>query len=129
MMQQRRSWSVRIEGADRRIDVVYAALSGWMSIEIDGQRCARGWREFQTVLGGARLSCLLAGHALDARVTQPWGRQDYAFALTVDGVLQPGSDPQPEPRALKRQTLRAIGLLALGIFLVTFVTTVVSRLG
>jgi hypothetical protein len=128
-MEQRRSWSVRIEGADHRIDVVYAALSGWMSIEIDGQRRARGWREFQTVFGGARLSCRLIGHAIDARVTQPWGRQDYAFALAIDGVLQPGSDPQPEPRALKRQTLRGIGVLALVIFLVTFVTTVVSRLG
>jgi hypothetical protein len=128
-MQHRRSWTATLNGVDHRIDVVYAALSGWMSIEVDGERRQRGWREWQTVFGGADLSCQLDGHRLDARVTQPWGRQEYAFALRIDGELQPGSDPQPEPGNLKRQTLIAIGLLALLIFVVTFVPAVVSRLG
>jgi hypothetical protein len=128
-MQHRRSWTATLNGVDHRIDVVYAALSGWMSIEVDGERRQRGWREWQTVFGGADLSCQLDGHRLNARVTQPWGRQEYAFALRIDGELQPGSDPQPEPGNLKRQTLIAIGLLALLIFVVTFVPAVVSRLG
>jgi hypothetical protein len=129
VMQHRRSWTATLNGVDHRIDVVYAALSGWMSIEVDGERRQRGWREWQSVFGGADLSCELDGHRLDARVTQPWGRQEYAFALRIDGELQPGSDPQPEPGNLKRQTLIAIGLLALLIFVVTFVPAVVSRLG
>ena len=128
-MEHRRSWTATLDGVDHRIDVVYAALSGWMSIEVDGQRRQRGWREWQTVFGGAVLSCELDGHQLDARVTQPWGRQEYAFALRIDGELQPGSDPQPEPGNLKRQTLIAIGMLALLIFVVTFVPAVLSRLG
>jgi hypothetical protein len=129
VMQHRRSWTATLNGVDHRIDVVYAALSGWMSIEVDGERRQRGWREWQSVFGGADLSCELDGHRLDARVTQPWGRQEYAFALRIDGELQPASDPQPEPANLKRQTLIAIGLLALLIFVVTFVPAVVSRLG
>lgn len=119
MMEKRRGWDVTFEGVDHRIEVVYAALSGWMTIEIDGQRCARGWREFQTVFGGATLSCALGRHRIDARVTQPWGQQQYAFALAIDGALLPGSDPQPEPRALKRQTLGALAGLAIVIFLAT----------
>jgi hypothetical protein len=119
VMERRRTWTATLDGVDHQIDVVYAALSGWMSIEVDGLQRVRGWREVQTVIGGANLSCVIDGHRLDARVTQPFGQQVHAFALRIDGELQPGSDPQPEPAALKRQTLIAIGVLALGIFLVT----------
>lgn len=123
-MQKRKSWTVILDDVEHKVDVVYAALSGWMSIEVDGVRCARAWRELQTVIGGANLSCDVAGHRLDARVTQPFGKQEYSFSLRIDGELQPGSDPQPEPSALKRQTLGALGLLALTIFLFTAVTTI-----
>ena len=119
MMEKRHTWDAKIDGVDHRIEVVYAALSGWMTIEVDGQRAARGWREFQTVFGGATLSCDVGRHRIDARVTQPWGQQQYAFALAIDGFLQPGSDPQPEPGALKRQTLGAIAVLATVIFFST----------
>lgn len=105
VMEHRRSWTVTLDGVDRRIDVVYGALLGWMSIEVDGERRKRGWREWQTVFGGANLACEVNGRRLAARVTQPFGRQVYSFALRIDGELQPGSDPQPEPGKLKRQTL------------------------
>jgi hypothetical protein len=127
-MERRRSWTATLDGVDHRIDVVYAALSGWMTIEVDGKRCRRGWREWQTVLGGAELSCEVSGHRVDARITQPFGNQAYSFALRIDGELQPGSDPQPEPGNLKRQTLVAIGLLALVIFVATFVPVVIRAL-
>ena len=117
-MEHRRSWTVTLDGVDHRIDVVYKALSGWMSIEVDGQRRQRGWREFQTVFGGAVLSCDLDGHRLEARITQPFQQQLYSFALRIDGEVQPGSDPQPEPGNLKRQTLIAIGWLTLSITVV-----------
>ncbi len=117
-MEHRRSWSVTLEGVDHRVDVVYKALSGWMSIEVDGDQQKRGWREWQTVFGGAVLSCDLHGHRLEARITQPFQQQVYAFALQIDGQLQPDSDPQPEPGNLKRQTLIAIGWLTLSITVV-----------
>ena len=128
-MQHRRSWTARLDGVERHIDVVYAALSGWMSIDVDGHQQKRGWREWQTVLGGAVLSCELEGHRLEARITQPFGRQQYAFALSIDGVIQPGSDAQPDPANLKRQTLTAFGMLMAAIFLFTFVRTLLERLG
>ena len=128
VMEHRRSWTATVDGVDHRIDVVYRALTGWMEIEVDGARLARGWREWQTVAGGANLSCAIDGHRVDARITQPFARQDYAFALKIDGQLQPGSDLQPEPRALKRQTLAAIGLLAAAIFVVTAATTILRTL-
>lgn len=115
MMEHRRSWTVDVDGRPRRIDVVYRALFGWMSIEVDGQRHARAWREIQTVLGGATLSCELDGHRLDARITQPWNRQEYAIALRLDGEVLPGSDSQPESRALRRRTIFEIVGLALTI--------------
>lgn len=127
-MEHRRSWTATLDDVDYRIDVIYHALSGWMEIEVDGVRQARGWREWQTVVGGANLSCDIGAHRVDARITQPFARQDYAFALTIDGQLQPGSDPQPEPRALKRQTLLALGALALTIFVITAATTIVRTL-
>jgi hypothetical protein len=126
MMEKRRTWNATIDGVDHQIEVVYAALSGWMTIEIDGQRSARGWREFQTVFGGATLSCALGRHRVDARVTQPWGQQQYAFALAIDGALLPGSDPQPEPRALKRQTVGALAALAIVIFFSTLAVRLLS---
>jgi hypothetical protein len=128
-MEHRRTWSVTLDGVDHRIDVVYKALSGWMSIEVDGQRRQRGWREWQTVFGGAVLSCDLGGHRLDARVTQPYNRQEYSFALKVDGELQPGSDPQPEPGRLKRDTLIAIGWLTLGMAVVIVGLRVLGLMG
>jgi hypothetical protein len=127
-MEHRRSWTATLDGVDRRIEVVYKALSGWMSIEVDGHQHKRGWREWQTVFGGALLSCELGGHRIDARVTQPFGQQVYSFALKIDGELQPGSDPQPEPRALKRQTLIAIGWLTIAIALVVTIIQVMPKL-
>jgi hypothetical protein len=124
MMEHHRTWVVSLDGVDRHVDVVYAAVFGWMSIEVDGVRKARGWREVQTVIGGATLSCAIDGHRLEARITQPFGRQEYAMALAVDGALEPGSDAQPAPGALKRQTLKALG----GIALVVAVTTLVAQL-
>lgn len=108
VMEHRRQWTVTVGSRTRTVEVVYAALFGWMSIEVDGVRRARGWREWQTVVGGATLSADVDGHRLEARVTQPFGRQEYAFALRLDGTLLPGSDPQPEPRAVTRQTRIAI---------------------
>ena len=99
VMERRHSWTSTIDGVDHRIEVIYHALTGWMEIEVDGVRQARGWREWQTVVGGANLSCTIDSHRVDARVTQPFGAQDYSFALRIDGELQPGSDPQPEPRS------------------------------
>ena len=128
-MEHRRTWTATLDGVDRRIDVVYKALSGWMSIEVDGQRRQRGWREFQTVFGGAVLSCDLDGHRLEARITQPFQQQLYSFALRIDGELQPGSDPQPEPGNLKRQTLIAIGWLTLSITVVIVGMRVLGMMG
>ena len=104
-MEHRRSWTATIDGVDHRIDVVYAALSGWMTIEVDGQRCQRGWRDWQIVFGGAELSCEVHGHRVDARITQAIRQQAYSFALRIDGEPQAGSDFQPESAWLKRQTL------------------------
>jgi hypothetical protein len=108
VMEHRRAWTVAIGSGTRTVEVVYAALFGWMSIEVDGVRQARAWREWQTVVGGASLSVEADGHRLQARVTQPFGRQEYAFSLRLDGELLPGSDPQPEPRRLTRETRVAI---------------------
>jgi hypothetical protein len=129
VMEHRRSWTATLDGVDRRIDVVYKALSGWMSIEVDGEQRKRGWREWQTVFGGAVLSCDLDGHHLEARVTQPFQQQVYSFSLKIDGELQPGSDPQPEPGNLKRQTLIAIGWLTLSITVVIVGMRVLGMMG
>jgi hypothetical protein len=114
-----RSWTVALDDAPRTVRVEYAALFGWMSIFVDGVRMARAWREWQSVWGGAELSCTVGGHRLEARVTQPYGRQEYSFALRVDGSRQPGSDDLPPPRAVKRNTI--VALVVLG-FVVTVVT-------
>lgn len=118
VMEHRRAWSVTLDGVEHRVDVIYRALTGWMSIEVDGQQCKRGWREWQTVIGGAVLSCEVAGHRLEARITQENLQQFYKFALRVDGQLMPGSDPQPEPKKLKRGTLIAFGWMTLMITVV-----------
>jgi hypothetical protein len=34
---------------------------------------------------------------IEARVTQPFAIQRYAFSLKIDWVIQPGSDDQPTP--------------------------------
>ncbi|HUP55733.1 MAG TPA: hypothetical protein VM408_09525 [Methylomirabilota bacterium] len=114
---------------DHRVDVIYRALSGWMSIEIDGQQCKRGWREWQTVFGGAVLSCDIDGHRVEARITQPFQQQVYSFKLKIDDAVQPGSDPQPEPGNLKRQTLIAIGWLTLSITIVIVGMRVLGAMG
>jgi hypothetical protein len=111
-MDHRRTFTVTLDGVDHRVDVLYAALAGWMTIEVDGERRARGWREFQTVFGGARLSCTVGTHRLDARVVQPWAVQSYSFALTVDGLVQPGSDVLPDSRTSIRHTFVQLGWLA-----------------
>ena len=125
--EHRRTWSVNLDGVDHQVDVIYRGLSGWMSIEVNGEQCKRGWREWQTVFGGATLSCEVAGHRLDARVTQEQLQQVYKFALRVDGELQLGSDPQPEPGNLKRGTLIAFGWMALWIAVFVVVTQILIR--
>ncbi len=50
VLEHRRSWTATLDGVDHRIDVVYAAFSRWMTIEVDGERCQRGWRERQTLI-------------------------------------------------------------------------------
>lgn len=100
----------------------YAALFGWMSIFIDGARVARGWREWQSVWGGAELSCDIRGHRVDARVTQPYGRQEHSFALRVDGNVQPGSDDLPAPRTVMRNTILALGVVALLVAALTLLS-------
>ena len=120
-MTFRRAWPVALDGVQHEVVVEYAALLGWMSIYVDGARVARAWREWQSVWGGADLSCDLAGRRLQARVTQPYGRQEYSFSLSVDGVIQPGSDDLPPPRAVKRNTILALGALALIVALVTII--------
>jgi hypothetical protein len=119
MLRFERSWMVAIDDIPHTVCVQYAALFGWMSIFVDGVRVARGWREWQSVWGGADLSCTLGGHRLDARVTQPYGRQEYSFALRVDGALQPGSDDLPPSRTVKRNTIVALGVLALMVAVIT----------
>ena len=124
VMAFRRAWTVTIDGIEHEVVVEYAALFGWMSIFVDGARVARAWREWQSVWGGAELSCDLAGHRLHARVAQPFGRQEYSFALSIDGVIQPGSDDLPPPRAVKRNTVIALGTLALVVAAVTLMAQV-----
>jgi hypothetical protein len=94
-------------------------LTGFMTILVDGSRAARAWREWQTVFGGAVVVADLEGHRIEARITQPFGVQDYSFALTVDGQTALGSDDLPPPRAVKRSTLRVIAGIALVVSLVT----------
>ena len=119
MLTFERSWTVALDDIPHTVRVEYAAMLGWMSIFIDGVRVARGWREWQSVWGGAELSCTLGRHRLDARVTQPHGRQEYSFALRVDGTIQPGSDDLPPPRAVKRNTITALGVLVLVVAVIT----------
>ncbi len=119
VMAFRRAWTVTIDGIEHEVVVEYAALFGWMSIHVDGARVARAWREWQSVWGGADLSCDLAGRRLHARVTQPYGRQQYSFALSVEGVIQPGSDDLSPPRSVKRNTVVALGALGLIVAVMT----------
>ena len=68
------------------------------------------------------------GHRIEARVTQPFGSQDYSFALSVDGRLEPGSDDLPAPSTVKRSTLRGAAALVLVIFVVTLVTSLLRHM-
>jgi hypothetical protein len=99
--------------------VQYAMLSGFMSIEIDGQRVARAWREWQTVVGGANLGAQLDGHTLSARITQRFGTQTYLFSVRLDGEILDGSDPQPAPSQVMRQTWAGIFVLAIAVAVIT----------
>lgn len=127
MLEHRHSWQVTLDGHPHAVDVIYLALFGCMSIEIDGVQRARAWREFQTVWGGADLTCNLDGHILAARITQPYGRQEYSFALSIDGAIQEGSDLLPPPGGIKRQTLRALAALAVIVFVIVFISTLTQR--
>ena len=118
--EHRRTWTVVLDGEAHRVDVVYAALLGWMSIFVDGERRARGWREFQSAFGGATLACTVDGHRIEARVTQPYLVQSYAFSLSLDGQVLPGSDPQP---ASQRQW--AIGIVGAVAAVVLFLIALV----
>jgi len=125
-MTFRRAWPVTVDGIEHEVAVEYAALFGWMSIFVDGVRVARAWREWQSVWGGAELSCDLAGRRLHARVAQPFGRQEYSFALSVDGVIQPGSDDLPAPRRVKRNTVIGISVMAVIVTAVVVLTQLLS---
>jgi len=127
MLEHRRSWQVTVDGHPHTVDVIYGALFGWMSIEIDGVQQVRAWREFQTVWGGADLTCAVDGHVLAARITQPYGRQHYSFALTIDGAIQEGSDLLPPAGGVRRQTLLALGTLAVTVFVIVMVSTLAQR--
>jgi hypothetical protein len=111
----RRTWTLTIDGREREIVIEYAGLSGWMSMFVDGQRVERRWREWQTVWGGAMVDHHLDGHHLRARITQPFGAQTYAFALSVDGMIQPGSDDLQSRGGVRRSTVIALGGLALTV--------------
>ena len=124
---KRRTWAVDLDGRTREVTVEYASLSGWMTILVDAERLARGWREWQTVFGGAVVSGELEGHRIEARVTQQFGTQDYSFALIVDGRSEPGSDDLPAPSTLKRSTVRGAAALVFVIFLVTLVTSLLRH--
>jgi len=108
----RRSWDVDLGGQRRRVDVDYKSLTGFMSIEIDGQRVARAWREWQTVAGGATLRAAFAGREFEARVTQSFGAQDYRFALRLDGQVLPGSEELHAASDVGQSIARAILLIA-----------------
>jgi hypothetical protein len=124
---KRRKWDVELAGLMRTVVVEYRMISGYMSIFVDGVRAARAWREFQTVFGGAVLGVDLEGHRLEARITQPFGAQEYSFALMVDGQVQPGSDDLPPPGVVKRSTVRTILALALVLFVLTLASTLLRR--
>jgi hypothetical protein len=124
---KRRTWPVDLDGRVHEVTVEYAMLSGFMTILVDGTRFARAWREWQTVFGGAVVSGDLEGHRIEARITQPFGEQTYSFALSVDGHTQPGSDALPPEGAVKRSTLKTLGGLALVIFVVVFVMTLLRN--
>jgi hypothetical protein len=113
MMTHRRTWAVTLDGIEREIVVEYAALTGWMSVVVDGEQVARRWREWQTVWGGAEVTHDLDGHPLRAWVAQRFGTQTYQFALAVDGMVQPGSDDPPAPRDIRRATVVALAGIAI----------------
>jgi hypothetical protein len=117
----RRSWDVDLGGKLRRVDVDYKSLTGFMSIEIDGQRAARAWREWQTVAGGATVRATFSGRVLEARVTQSFGAQDHRFALLLDGQVLPGSDELHAPSEVGRSIARGILLIAYTVGAFTFV--------
>jgi len=115
----RRNWKLAIGGQEHLVTVQYAILSGFMSIEIDGQRVARAWREWQTIVGGANLDAQLDGHTVSARITQRFGTQTYLFSVRFDGEILDGSDPQPAPRQVMRQTWAGIFVLAITVAVIT----------
>jgi hypothetical protein len=126
-LTKRRRWDVELEGRSHVVDVEYAMLTGFMTVLVDGSRLARGWREWQTVVGGAIVAGVLDGHRIEARITQRFGGQEYRFALMVDGQVQPGSDDLPAPRAVRQASLKALlGLMAL-VAVVTFVWTLLRN--
>ena len=106
----RRGYDVDLADGRHHVVIDYKALTGFMSIEVDGQRVVRGWREFQTIWGAAKLTCSVGGRRIDALVTQPLG-QGYRFALQLDGVALPGSDAQTSSSAVNRSTLAGLAFL------------------
>jgi hypothetical protein len=112
-LERRRTWQVTLDGQQREVVVVYEGLLGWMSIEVDGQRRARGWREFQSAFGGATLAAEVDGHRIEARVTQPYMIQEYSISLTIDGQIQSGSDALPTAARSWATTLAIIVFVAI----------------
>ena len=125
---RRRRWEIELDGRSRVVDVEYAMLTGFMTILLDGSRLARGWREWQTVFGGAVVIGETRGHRIEARVTQVFGGQEYRFALTIDGHLQPGSDDQPTPGGVRRSTARQLLIHVAVIAAIGFAVGLVAAL-
>jgi hypothetical protein len=107
----RRQWHLALDGGEHDVVVQFSALSGFMSIEVDGKRVARAWREVQMAVGGANLEARVGDHTLAARATQGSGVVDIQFSLSLDGEVLPGSDAQPTPTQIARHA--AAGLITL----------------
>jgi hypothetical protein len=120
-LNMRREWRLILDGQKHDVVILYAVLSGFMSIEVDGTRVARAWREWQTVVGGANLGTAIGTHALSARVTQAFGTQTYRVSLSLDGENLPGSEAQPTPRQVGRRTVGGIAGLATVVAVITLV--------
>ena len=118
-MTVRRRWAVVLDGRERVVSVVYAKVSGFLSIEVDGERVARGWREWQTVVGGATLEATIGDHLFAARVTQVFGSQAYQVELRQDGQRLLGSDDLGPPSQVLRRSVRAFLVVMLIIAVVT----------
>lgn len=116
-MEHRRTWLVDLGTRQRRVDVVYETVPGWLSIEVDGVTQVRAWRAWQAAWGGAQVSCRIAGHSMVARLVRAYEPSSVVVGLAVNGAVMPGSDPMPTTTQSRRQTLLAVigGILTIVI--------------